>query len=353
VMMARERALRASLAGVAARAGDIERTRAILGGMRVADIVPSSTSLVALASLADVAVALSDATLAREVYSALEPFAALPLVPSLAVTCLGSVERPLALAAKAFGDSALALEHLERALAADEQIGNRPMAAVARAELARALAASDGSRARAEWLLSVAIAEAESMDMSARRDEWAAWLAELDRAPDVPRCTVMHVGNRWVVASGELRADVPNLVGMQYVKALVDRPGQEITAAELAGASVVDGARHELVDRETLDHYRRRVRELDAEIAAADDDADLARAEGLRLEREDLRDELGRVLGLAGSRRTFADSSERARTAVHKAVKRAIDAIGEIEPGLATHLRGSIVTGRICRYEPR
>ena len=353
LMMARERALRASIAGVAARAGDAERARSILGGMGVADIVPSSTSLVALASLADVAVALGDPILARDVYGALEPFASLSLVPSLAVTCLGSVERPLALAATAFGDSELALAHFERALVADEQIGNRPMAAIARAELARALAASGGSRGRAELLLSVAIEEAASMGMEARRSEWLEWLAELDaRDPTPPRCTVARAGNRWIVSAGELRAEVPNLVGMQYVKALVDRPGEDIPASELAGAGLVDGARHELADRQTLEQYRQRVRELDAEIAEADDDADLARAEALRLEREELRDELSRVLGLGGSQRTFTDASERARTAVHKAVKRAIDAIDEIEPKLADHLRDSIVTGRVCRYQP-
>jgi hypothetical protein len=354
LMMARERALRASVAGIAARAGDPERARSILGGMGVADIVPSSTSLVALASLADVAVALGDATLAREVYAALEPFAALPLVPSLAVTCLGSVERPLALAATAFGDPPLAIEHFERALAADEQIGNRPVAAIARAELARALAAHGGSRQRAEALLRDAIADAELMGMPARHATWLEWLAELD-APvaGAVRCTVTRAGNRWIVSAGPLRAEVPSLVGMQYVKALVDRPGEDVAASELAGAGVLDGARHELVDRKTLEGYRQRVRDLDAEIAEADGDADLARAEALRLERDDLRDELGRVLGLGGAQRTFSDSSERARTAVHKAVKRAIDAIGEIEPDLASHLRDSIVTGRVCRYDPR
>lgn len=352
LMMARERALRASIAGVAARAGDTERARSILGGMGPADIVPSSTSLVALASLADVAVALDDSVLAREVYAALAPFASLPLVPSLAVTCLGSVERPLALAATAFGDTALALDHFERALAADERIGNRPMAAIAKAELARALAASGDSRARAELLLSVAIEEAESMGMTARRADWIEWLAELGTTQASRRCTVDRIGNRWIVNAGTLRAEVPNLVGMQYVKVLVDRPGEDIPASELAGAGLMDGARHELADRQTLDHYRQRVRELDAEIAEADDDADLARAESLRLEREDLRDELSRVLGLGGGQRTFTDASERARTAVAKAVKRAIDAVDEVEPKLASHLRESIITGRVCRYDP-
>ena len=122
----------------------------------------------------------------------------------------------------------LALEHFERALIADEQIGNRPVAAIARAELARAIADQGGPRGRVETLLREAIAEAEVMGLSARRETWLDWLAELDAPVDERvRCTVERVGNRWIVASGDLRADVPNLVGMQYVKMLVDRPGED------------------------------------------------------------------------------------------------------------------------------
>jgi hypothetical protein len=139
---------------------------------------------------------------------------------------------------------------------------------------------------------------------------------------------------------------------MEYIKTLVDRPGEDVPALELVGAGVADGARHEVADRRTLEIYRRRVRDLDAAIAEADDDADLGRAEQFRLERDALREELSRVLGLGGSQRTFADSSERARTAVNKAVKRALDAITAAEPQLGTHLRESIVTGRVCRYDP-
>jgi hypothetical protein len=354
LVMARERGLRASAASIAARAGDGERARRILGGLGVDDIAPSSTSLLALTGLADVAFETHDEQLARAVYAALAPHAGLPLVVSLAVTCLGSTERPLGLAAAAFGDLALAVEHLERALVADEQLGNRPMAAIAKADLARALLAAGGSRARAEVLLASAIEDAESMQMKSRRDDWLRSLAEIEQVPgDGPaRCTLDRVGTHWAVASGNLRADVPHLVGMEYIKVLVDRPGEDVPALELVGAGVADGARHEVADRRTLEIYRRRVRDLDAAIAEADDDADLGRAEQLRLERDALREELSRVLGIGGSQRTFADSSERARTAVNKAVKRALDAIAAAEPELGTHLRKSIVTGRVCRYDP-
>jgi hypothetical protein len=347
----RERGLRAAAAGIAARAGDVERARTILGETGVADIAPSSTSLVALAGLADVAVALADPELARGVYDALQPLAGLPLVPSLAVTCLGSTERPLGLAAAAFGEPQLAVEHLERALAADEQLSHRPMVAIAKAELARALVAAGGARDRAESLLASAIEDAETMHLTGRHAEWLAWADDLtvERPASL---AIARAGPNWVVTGGGLRADVPHLIGMQYLAELVARPAQDIPALELCGASVVDGARHEMADRRTLESYRQRVRELDAAIAEADDDADIGRAEKLRDERDELREELSRVLGLGGSQRTFTDSSERARTAVHKAVKRALDSITAVEPTLGEHLRASVTTGRTCRYDP-
>jgi hypothetical protein len=351
-VMMRERGLRASAAGIAARSGDVERARTILGEMGVDDIAPSSTSLVALAGLADVALALGDAELGRRVYDALEPHAALPLVPSLAVTCLGSTERPLGLAALAFGDPQLAVAHFERALVGDEQLAHRPMVAVAKAELGRALVAAGDSSERPRTLLASAIEDAEAMRLTGRRADWMSWIDRLgaERSPAV--LSVERAGANWVVTSGPRRADVPHLIGMQYLKALVDRPGEDIAATELCGASVVDGARHEMADRRTLDSYRERVREIDAEIAEADADADIGRAEKLRFERDDLREELSRVLGLGGSQRTFADSSERARTAVHKAMKRAFEAIGAVEPALGEQLRASVTTGRTCRYDP-
>jgi hypothetical protein len=179
------------------------------------------------------------------------------------------------------------------------------------------------------------------------------WLDDLGGEPaGKAGCRVEKVGSHWMVALGDLRADVPDLVGMQYLQVLVQRSGEDVPAVELCGSGVLDGARHEIADRRTLETYRQRVRELDAAIAEADDDADLGRAEQLRIERDALREELSRVLGLGGTQRTFADSAERARTAVHKAVKRALDAITASEPALGQQLRASVVTGRTCRYDP-
>jgi hypothetical protein len=53
-----------------------------------------------------------------------------------------------------------------------------------------------------------------------------------------------------------------------------------------------------------------------------------------------------------GRPRMFADNLERARTAVRKALLRALAAIAVTEPELAEHLRVSVTTGTMCRYDP-
>jgi hypothetical protein len=53
-----------------------------------------------------------------------------------------------------------------------------------------------------------------------------------------------------------------------------------------------------------------------------------------------------------GRSRRFDDTSERARTSVQKAIRRAITAIGRNCPQLGALLAESVKTGYTCRYEP-
>ena len=210
------------------------------------------------------------------------------------------------------------------------------------------------ARARAELLLSVAIEEADSMGMAVRRAEWTEWLAALDaKDAGAAACTVARIGNRWVDAPpappGRRCRTWSGCSTSRYSSTGL---AKTFPASELAGSSLIDGARHEVVDRQTLEQYRQRVRELDAEIAEADDDADLGRAEALRLEREDLRDELA---GCSGSPVRSAPSptrrSVRAPLCTRRSSVRSTPS-RRSSPASPTHLRESIVTGRVCRYEP-
>lgn len=132
---------------------------------------------------------------------------------------------------------------------------------------------------------------------------------------------------------------------------MLARPGRDVGAVELAGAvQAVDQA---VVDGPALRAYRARLRELDTEITDAEDAADLGRLAGLRGERDALTDELSGTLGLGGRVRAFGAPPERARTAVRKAIKRALDVVAGLDPVLGAQLRAAVSTGRTCRYDPR
>ena len=178
---------RATAAAIAARAGLHERARAGLGRLcarGLAALPRSSTWLAGMAAIVEVAAIEGDAAVAREAYELLAPFADLPVMPSLGVICLGSTERFLGLAARTTGDLDQAISHFERAIAADRRLGNRPLAAIAAADLASTLAerGQAGDRARAAALWDRAIADAESMGMAIRAE---AWRAESSMAADV------------------------------------------------------------------------------------------------------------------------------------------------------------------------
>jgi tetratricopeptide (TPR) repeat protein len=353
---------RASVALLAARAGRFDEARRALDALaadHLDELPRSSTWLSGMCCIVEAARTLGDAGVAEQAHALLAPFADLPVMPSFAITCLGSVERFLGLAALTFGEQAAAIAHLERGLAANRRLGNRPLAAITRADLAEALAArgeaDDVERALA--LLETAVAEASGIGMVERAATWAGRADALRRrraASDPrPEIVMRADGRRWIMTAGDRRVVVPDLVGLRYLATLLDRPGQDVSALELCGAAGVDPGRHEVLDGAAIAAYRRRARDLAADIAAAEADADLARAERLRVERDVLVEEVSSAVGLGGRSRAFVSAGERARTAVRKAIKRAIDTIAGLDQDLGERLRAEVETGTTCRYSPR
>ncbi len=77
-----------------------------------------------------------------------------------------------------------------------------------------------------------------------------------------------------------------------------------------------------------------------------------ARADRYRKEMTELTAALQSSVGLSGRSRVFPGNEERARTAVRKALMRAVETIESVEPQLGEHLRSSLLTGITCRYSP-
>ena len=163
----------------------------------------------------------------------------------------------------------------------------------------------------------------------------------------------------WTVGRDGAAAAVPETKGLRYLRLLLARPGVEVPALELsdavaghAGTQVADGDVGPLLDRQALTAYRRRLGELEEELAEADAWADPVRSERLGAEREALLEQVRAATGLGGRPRGTADSRERARVAVRKAVAAALDRIEPVDPALARLLRDTVHTGTACRYEP-
>ena len=141
---------------------------------------------------------------------------------------------------------------------------------------------------------------------------------------------------------------------MTYVAELVTHPGQPISALALAGGGGGGSGqvRHEVIDHRARDAYVARARELMDDLAVAEAQNDLARTERLRIELDAVVEQVEAATGLGGRPRAFTNDHERARTAVRKAIKRAIDEIDAADPTIGEVLRTSIVTGSVCMYTP-
>jgi hypothetical protein len=62
--------------------------------------------------------------------------------------------------------------------------------------------------------------------------------------------------------------------------------------------------------------------------------------------------QLAAAVGFGGRDRRASSNAERARSAVTKRIKRAIDKIAEVIPPLGRHLATRIKTGYFCSYNP-
>jgi tetratricopeptide (TPR) repeat protein len=340
-----------TLAVAAATAGDTRTARGALarvGGENLAKLPRSSTWLIAMNSVAEAACLLDDADTAEAAYDLLLPYARLPMMGSLGVTCVGSVQHSLGVASLAAGAHVRAIEHFRAAVVRNTALGHWPAAALSRHRLGRALARhGDVRSARTEFAL--AADEAAGMDM--RLPTEAGPVAPPARS-GAATCT--RYGRRWRVELGGRSAIVDDAVGIRYLATLIANPGVEVPALDLAEPSgeKTGPAPQRMLDDEALRQYRERLTELRSDIEEAEAGNDFERAARLRAEIDWLAGEIGAATGLGGRARRFADNPERARVAVGKAIRRALDRIAEADPVLGGQLRVAVQTGMRCCYRP-
>src|SRR6056297_73423 len=172
-----------------------------------------------------------------------------------------------------------------------------------------------------------------------------------------PRAVFSVVGEMRTIEWGSSSVVVRDLKGYRYIERLLAEPGREFHATDLArldsGADprVTVGRGIPVLDSTAKEAYRRRLADIDEDIADAQDNNDLARIELAERDRDYLITELRRATGLGGRDRTVADDAERARMSVTRSIRYALARLAESRPDVAEHLQQHVRTGTFCHYE--
>lgn len=273
------------------------------------------------------------------------------------------------------GDADDAVKASGSAASAWAEIGAPYEAASARLVLGAAHAsAGREATARLEWQAAKSAFDAFGAELQAALARTLLDGASLPQLPRVVNPVVSGTfrldGDTRVVAFAGGMASLRDLKGFRYLARLLADPGREFHVLDLVaveqgtlptGASVVvgDGARLggastglPVLDDEARQAYRRRLAEVDEDIEDARRCNDPARAELALRDRDYLVTELANATGFGGRLRTVGDDAERARSAVARTLRYAIDRLHEQAPALAAHLANSLHTGTYCCYRP-
>jgi hypothetical protein len=351
----------AALAVAAALSGDRPRAASALAALCGSDLaaLPRSSSwLVTMNGVVEAAYLLEDADLAARAYELLRPYAHLPMIGSLGVTCFGSAQHALGVAALTSRQLDPAIEHLTAAVRHNLALAHWPAVVASRQRLAQAHAqrGSPGDADAARRELGAATAEAASVGLPAP-DHPVAGPAPAAPAGEA-RC--QRAGRKWRLTLHGRSVLVEDSIGMVHLAVLIANPRQEIQAADLVaglaglgGTGGDTGAAQRVLDQEAITEYRNRLKRLDAQLNETGiDELEPDRARQARAERDWLVAQLSSAAGFAGRTRAFPDQPERARVAVGKAIRRALAKIAEADAVIGEHLRQTVHTGVRCSYWP-
>ncbi|HEX6402095.1 MAG TPA: AAA family ATPase [Pseudonocardiaceae bacterium] len=334
-------------AGLLAQAGDLESAQRALDTVVSLGLWRDDRSYlwpVFAGGMATAAVRLGDRAICAELLAELEPVAGASGVNGALVCFMGSNGHWAGILAGALGRTEDAQHWLEHALTVHRRLGARAWEAETSLELA-ALGAGADYAERAALLA----AELGLPGVAARLGT-SAGEQPAGRGADAELC---RDGELWRVRYRGSSAYLPDLKGLADLAMLLDRPGIDVHVLELAGAGTHDRDSGPLLDATARAAYRRRLAELDEDLAGAHADQDNGRIQLLAAQRAALIAELGRATGLGGrSRALGVSTTERARKAVTARLRGAIRRVEAVLPELGAHLDRSVITGTTCRYHP-
>ncbi|WP_415951610.1 transcriptional regulator [Streptomyces sp. KLOTTS4A1] len=272
-----------------------------------------------------------------------------------------------------FGSSALAASALRARGEASLAEGDAAGASAVLSDAVRAWSEIGAPFEAAECRLRLADARralglpwAEALEREAARTELERIArpraADEARTAEAQPDTFVREGDSWRIVFEGRRVTVRDSKGMHHLARLLAAPDREfhvldLVAAESDAPGAVErisraGDAGPLLDDRAKRMYRRRLAEIEDDIEEARADNDIARQEQTEFERDFLIGELARAVGLGGRDRRAGAASERARSAVTQAVRKAIRHLRDASPPLGDHLDRTIRTGTYCAYVP-
>lgn len=140
-----------------------------------------------------------------------------------------------------------------------------------------------------------------------------------------------------------------------HVRELLSRPIAASTLPTITAKGHVTGRLYAgvaVLDAQAKAEYERRINDLREDLNQAERFNDLQRRAEVQSELQAIADHLACAVGLGGRDRRISSDAERARSAVTKSIRKAIQKIGEAIPPLGYHLAARIKTGYFCSYHP-
>lgn len=170
----------------------------------------------------------------------------------------------------------------------------------------------------------------------------------------------------WVVRYHGHAALLKSTRGLCYLAMLLKEPRREFHVMELlnrpTGVSISVAANRRvttrlysgspLLDEKAKAEYKRRLNDLRQDLNEAERFNDLQRKTEVQNELQAIVECLASAVGLGNRDRRSGSDAERARSAVTKCIKKAIQKIAEAIPSLGYHLAARIKTGYFCCYDP-
>jgi TolB-like protein len=156
----------------------------------------------------------------------------------------------------------------------------------------------------------------------------------------------------WTLDFAGSRAVLPDLKGLSDIRRLLEVPGRELHCLDLSERSGATPGGDAMLDEKARNSLKARIRDLQEDLAEAEDMNDIGRAEMRRAELDQMIDTLKAALGLGGRRRRLGDEAEKARTTVTWRIRHAMGRIRTAHPTLGRHLDNSLRTGTFCSYQP-